>query len=120
MTRQRHRHRSRSPERFSETGHASEDQTECDSIASDDDYSEDGDSNCVFLNVSMHHMKISALVDSGSTINVMSCKLFNSLPNNCHTPLIQSTEGTKVVVANNDVVEILGIYMFCESKIAIG
>ena len=62
----------------------------------------------LFMPVSISHMKISALLDTGSSVNIMSSHLYNSLPKYCHSPLLPSNFGNHVVVASGDKIEILG------------
>ncbi|VDI02672.1 Hypothetical predicted protein [Mytilus galloprovincialis] len=61
----------------------------------------------IYLPVQILNLKIAALVDTGSSINVISQQLFNSIPET-HKSWVNSTS-EKIVLANNQSVNIIGV-----------
>ena len=66
------------------------------------------DSQLMFMPISIYNLKISALLDSGSSINIMSSQLYDILSSQSSLLLSPSALGRYVVVANGDKVEIEG------------
>ncbi|XP_053388085.1 uncharacterized protein LOC128551301 [Mercenaria mercenaria] len=66
------------------------------------------DNNFLYLQVLFHHREISALLDTGSSINLMSRKLFESLPVHNKSSLTP-VDSSNIVLANNQSVNIDGI-----------
>lgn len=61
----------------------------------------------MFLPVKIHHIKINALIDTGSTFNIISKDLYNSIPN-YHKSGFQHLENDTVLLANNQTISITG------------
>ncbi|CAC5371045.1 unnamed protein product [Mytilus coruscus] len=61
----------------------------------------------IYLPVQILNLKIAALVDTGSSINIISQQLFNSIPET-HKSWVNSTS-EKIVLANNQSVNIIGV-----------
>ena len=88
------RNRSRSPFRknvnvltnsVENEGHRYSSSTFCDSSVTNDTDTDGSPKFCnnsifLFLNVCFNTLKVSALIDSGSSINIISEELFNSIP----------------------------------------
>lgn len=66
------------------------------------------DGNFLYLKLQFGHREVSALLDTGSSINLMSQKLFNSLPTQNKSDLIP-VDSSSIVLANNQSVSIDGI-----------
>ncbi|CAG2215885.1 unnamed protein product [Mytilus edulis] len=56
--------------------------------------------------VKVNHISVAALVDSGSSINIISKSFYDSLPDTCKTSICSVSE--KIVLANNQSVNIVG------------
>ena len=62
----------------------------------------------MYLSCNFNNRTVSALCDSGSSINLMSYKLYSSLPKQCKSHLISINHGT-IALANNQTIDIDGI-----------
>ena len=65
------------------------------------------DSKFIYLNVKFHTVHVAALIDSGSSVNLMSTSLYNSIPQSCKTP-IDTCNGDNIKLANDQTVQIKG------------
>ena len=64
-------------------------------------------SKFMYLLVIIHSRKVAALVDTGSSINILSADLFYSLPNSLKTSL-NSYVQESIILANNQKIHVLG------------
>ena len=62
----------------------------------------------MYLSCNFNNRTVSALCDLGSSINLMSYKLYSSLPKQCKSHLISINHGT-IALANNQTIDIDGI-----------
>ena len=90
------------------TGLSTSTDTDCSEIVNDTCVSVHNSSKFLFMPLSVKHVKISALLDSGSTINIMSYELFSSLPKHSCTPIVTCCTDNEIVVANGQKVDIVG------------
>lgn len=73
----------------------------------------DGDSNCVsnnnflYVHAQFSNCNVSALLDSGSSINLMSKTLYDFLPDKAKSKLTPMTEDA-IILANNQEIQIVG------------
>ena len=81
---------------------------DCSEIVNDTCVSVHNSFKFLFMPVSVKHVKISACLDSGSTINIMSYELFSSLPKHSCTPIATCCTDNEIVVANGQKVYIVG------------
>ncbi|CAG2184531.1 unnamed protein product [Mytilus edulis] len=56
--------------------------------------------------IKVNHISVAALVDSGSSINIISKSFYDSLPDTCKTSICSVSE--KIVLVNNQSVNIVG------------
>ncbi|CAG2209064.1 unnamed protein product [Mytilus edulis] len=63
-------------------------------------------SKFLYMPVRIANLEISALIDTGSSINVMSSQLFNSIPDSMKSEF--SAKSDKITLANNQTVQIYG------------
>ena len=54
----------------------------------------------MYMPVYVNNVHISALIDTGSSVNIMSRDVYDSIPNSCKLPIDQST-CSEVLLANN-------------------
>lgn len=83
--------------------------SDSDQHSGDDNYVCQGSeiSKCVYLPVTFNKLQVAALLDSDSTINIMSEELYHTVPNSCKSG-INSCNTDTVKLANNQSVVIVG------------
>lgn len=77
-------------------------------IVNDTSVTVQNSSKILNMPVSVKHVNISALLDGGSTINIMSYELFSSLPQKSCTPLVTCCKDNEIVVVSGQKVDVLG------------
>ncbi|CAC5380148.1 unnamed protein product [Mytilus coruscus] len=65
------------------------------------------DSKFIYLHVKFHSVQVAALLDSGSSINIMSTSLYNSIPQACKS-MIDVNNGDNIKLANDQNVQVKG------------
>ncbi|CAC5394396.1 unnamed protein product [Mytilus coruscus] len=65
------------------------------------------DSKFIYLHVKFHSVHVAALLDSGSSINIMSTSLYNSIPQACKS-MIDVNNGDNIKLANDQNVQVKG------------
>ncbi|CAC5388529.1 unnamed protein product [Mytilus coruscus] len=63
------------------------------------------DSKFIYLHVKFHSVQVAALFDSGSSINIMSTSLYNSIPQACKS-MIDVNNGDNIKLANDQNVQV--------------
>ena len=105
-----HRHRSRSPER-----HVQEQVTNCESS---EYYKHVSNNKFLYVHVQFPNCNVSAMLDSSSSINLLSKKLYDFLPDRTKSKLLPIT-GVTICFANNQEIKITGcttIYGIIQSQ----
>ena len=78
-------------------------------LSTDDTSSENSEnfSKCLYMAVKIANLEVSALIDTGSSVNVMSQQFFNTIPDSYKSKFNASMD--KITLANNQSIQIYGI-----------
>ena len=77
-----------------------------DQETTDDNFNDENESKFIYMPVKINHLSVAALIDSGSSINIVSQSFYNLIPDTCKSMIQPISE--KIVLANNQCVNIIG------------
>lgn len=73
-----------------------------------DSFLQNQTSKFIYLPVKFKTLQVAALIDSGSSIDIMSDRLYNSLPQSCKLRSLDTSTRDTVKLANSQSVDIVG------------